>query len=644
MKKRILFLLSLSLTSCVSFKTNSINVILEKNKAFTTQDSYVKKVRPGEDVSFKIDFKLEYEFDSVNHGTYKDGTITVKNIYSPTRVVVTSKSSNIYRVKIKNDDSKGNITETSYIVKRGESIPLNVVAGSSYDFTGWTLSSSLKDGGELLSVNSKFNYFPRKSCTIYTNYVNKGVQKIVTYHANGGSALDGSDTTSFSHVVPKFSNIVKFPNTIIGTDMFKKEGHTLYSWNTKADGTGKDYGLGSRLDSMDSIELYAKWIEWSDPSKFTTELNEEGALDITGCSDHSDTVVVPEFINETKVTTIKADAFNSLEMSKIVLPKSITSIEDEAFNSCSNLTTFCMFDAIKKISDDIFLNTENVETIRINAVIPPRYVKGSDGFTANVFDYMRQMQGKKIIFFGGSTLYYGLNAETFLSRSNGIDFVEFGANMSVGMRFLAEIALHFANADDYFIGGVTYHTEGVGGTNSFHEICFQALEANYDMLTLVKYNQFSNVFKCFASFNNTREASLPFDYVALYKNKDSRGLRCDLKIYDPTIVFDNSPREIESSIFGTDSDIYFGDLDTRCIAKGVHYYMVGSPYNSNVTFSQEFKDKWNEVYPRTLGECDSFLYPMNYFYNGRYHLTTEGSKVFTNDVCDKLNDLGAFNS
>ena len=42
-------------------------------------------------------------------------------------------------------------------------------------------------------------------------------------------------------------------------DTFTREGYVLSSWNTKADGTGTSYAIGSEISTTEPVELYAIW-------------------------------------------------------------------------------------------------------------------------------------------------------------------------------------------------------------------------------------------------------------------------------------------------------------------------------------------------------------------------------------------------
>lgn len=86
------------------------------------------------------------------------------------------------------------------------------------------------------TVSAKLNY----TANIYT----------ITYNANGG---DGSNTTQRVIYGSTF--------TTKGSSVFTRFGYTLTSWNTKSDGSGTSYSLGSnyKYSTASGITLYAIW-------------------------------------------------------------------------------------------------------------------------------------------------------------------------------------------------------------------------------------------------------------------------------------------------------------------------------------------------------------------------------------------------
>ena len=50
---------------------------------------------------------------------------------------------------------------------------------------------------------------------------------------------------------------------VLNGSAFLREGHVFTGWNTKADGTGDWYQVGTRVPSGAVVTLYAQWQEFS---------------------------------------------------------------------------------------------------------------------------------------------------------------------------------------------------------------------------------------------------------------------------------------------------------------------------------------------------------------------------------------------
>ena len=77
----------------------------------------------------------------------------------------------------------------------------------------------------------------------------------VTYYGNGGLTAEGK--SSFEEYV-----VYSYGYYNDGS-AFLREGHVFTGWNTKADGTGDWYQVGTRVPSGAVVTLYAQWQEFS---------------------------------------------------------------------------------------------------------------------------------------------------------------------------------------------------------------------------------------------------------------------------------------------------------------------------------------------------------------------------------------------
>ncbi len=93
----------------------------------------------------------------------------------------------------------------------------------------------------------------------------------VTYNANGGSGTAPVDSSSPYEINSEV--------TILGQGDLTMEGHNFTGWNTAADGTGKSYAAGAKIEKLtENVTLYAQWtkqkftVTWMDG---TTQLEKD---------------------------------------------------------------------------------------------------------------------------------------------------------------------------------------------------------------------------------------------------------------------------------------------------------------------------------------------------------------------------------
>ena len=129
----------------------------------------------------------------------------------------------------------GASADVKYTVEKGigsrENVTIEVRLHDGYIFDGWSEGDAIVNGKQI--AKSKELTYTVNATKDTTLYLNTSMQ--VVYHTNGGeivkSGFDGTDTFSavFHHN----------PNTLPEQGYFAREGYTLTSYNTKADGTGE---------------------------------------------------------------------------------------------------------------------------------------------------------------------------------------------------------------------------------------------------------------------------------------------------------------------------------------------------------------------------------------------------------------------
>ena len=99
-------------------------------------------------------------------------------------------------------------------------------------------------------------------------------------------------------------------------------------------------------------------------------LLEDGSYAITGYSGASTELNIPSTYLRQKITSIARNAFNSQKLLSISMPSTITTIDDRAFQNCTELTSITIPNNVTTIGDYAFDGCTKLESITIgNSVI-----------------------------------------------------------------------------------------------------------------------------------------------------------------------------------------------------------------------------------------------------------------------------------
>ena len=132
-------------------------------------------------------------------------------------------------------NTQGGTSIAPVLVEEGELVPYKEPTRTGYIFNGWDYDFNKPITGNI-TINAKW----------------KAKKITVVYYEN-----DGSSTKSIQEIT------YGSQSTLFDKKTFTREGYTLQSWNTKADGSGTKYALGYTFNkfqaSEDGLTLYAQW-------------------------------------------------------------------------------------------------------------------------------------------------------------------------------------------------------------------------------------------------------------------------------------------------------------------------------------------------------------------------------------------------
>lgn len=483
----------------------------------------------------------------------------------------------------------------------------------------------------------------------------------IDYHANGGTGIDGAgQQLSISYDLRNHAR----PNTAIGTDLFRREGHTLVSWNTMPDGSGERIGLGSRVTVTPggSLTLYAQWEPWSDPGDFTAVLTEEG-MTITAYRGTDPRVVIPESIDGSPVTAIAAGAFTDCAAESVVFPKTMRNVEPGAFRNCA-LKSVTLFDNIVSIGDDGFQNCRDLQTLYINAIEAPYgYLYRRESVYADKVDLLIQARGqRKMVFYGGCSMWYNLDGGA-MQEALGSDYqvINMGLNGTVSSLVQMRILENFLEPGDIF-----FHTPELSSRPQLFltrdmgkddEVLWSGLEYNFDLFAMVDIRDFTGVFDSLTDYLSRKKAG--GSYLDCYTDSD------DNVYLDSTgsIPFFRSYtfEELEDKVYLNPDYIdpqamaYLEAEYDKLQARGVRIYVSYACVNMDEVPEEQQGNvaQMDELFRAAIEEMDGpvlisrlgdFLFRRDDFYDTNYHLRSDqasrNTEVWIRDLLAQLEKDG----
>lgn len=340
----------------------------------------------------------------------------------------------------------------------------------------------------------------------------------IRYEANGGVAKDGS--TSYL----KTYSLTVHPraNTALGTDLFTRDGYTLFCWNTQPNDSGEHIGLGSRLTlSGGERVLYAQWAEWSPAADFQW-VEEEDGVTITGCQNRDGTLVIPAELNGKPVLRLAAGAFRSLPADAVILPPGLQVIENGAFQNCS-FTELTLFDDLAEFSDAGFEACSSWKTLHINAKEAPYgYIFRKESGYADKVDLLILAQGKKkLVFYGGCSMWYNLEGSQ-ANRLFGSEYAILNLALNGTVNSAVQLQIMAAYLEP---GDILFHTPEISSRFQLMLITemreddsnfWCGLENNYDLFTLVDLRTVDGVLDSLCHYLSLKDKRT--DYYQFYSD------------------------------------------------------------------------------------------------------------------------------
>ena len=528
-----------------------------------------------------------------------------------------------------------------YDVCRGADLTVKLGFEENYtfdscDYRGYTAEE--KDGNILLTLPD-LRYSARVNIT--ARYL---AADGIRYHLNGGEFLSG-DTRSFFDEDIDLSNHMR-ANTNTGIDVMKRDGYTQTGWNTEADGSGDHIGLGSRVTVDDErTELYAEWKPWTDIDEFKYECVGEEVTMLSYDGANTEALVIPSVVENKPVTRIAAGFAGRLTADTVVFPPTLRTVEDGAFGR-GGIKHLYFYDTLCEISDEAFGIWFRIERVHINAMLAPRFLATVDHgrFADDMDRLILNADKKKMIFFGGCSMSYGLDSAYVENAFNG-DYVvcNMGVIGSTSATFQLDCITEYIGEGDIFIHAPEQMSMyQLLYLNAADARMFMMVEGNYDLLALADMRGVANFWHAYSSYTELRLQSDAGSYDDHNPHYNEYGDYCVERPGSPEDADYGSEPLFYMEVFkeGTVTisrmNEYYGRIEDR----GAEVFFSFAPLNENALSDSEKKQRtWlyfqskieNGLDMRfdVISSVTDYLMPGRYFFDTDYHLSSEGAVLRT---------------
>ena len=522
-------------------------VTLIATEGITVTSDNPVKVSDGGTATFKVSCANNIAVQSASHGIYDyaTGTLRITGVTDDLRVELIGEKVSFDTSKVYEYSFFGTGQDSSDRISGGITlgVRISVKAGlANRSFVGWSIGGSVEYGGSIVSTEREYTFVASPDhlvngkITLYANYSDANVYYI---HPNGGTVNGGTPnmTNSYYTIEPTTDNSLKVSlnkeyyeftecaSTFYDDGTFTRTGYVLVEYNTKPDGTGEGYSLGSKFPlPLDTSTLYCIWSPDTSHADFEYEdINiplptgtnaakaphwvEDGVI-ITAYKGDESTVTIPETLGGKTVIAIASGAFENKKMSTLVLNRRIISIDDGAFVSCKSLDKIYYPDGIYYIENDAFDEDSwsGVKSLYVNATIAPRYAWSLEGAYAVKFTRLLTNSDKeRIVIISGSSSFQGLSAAYLEALLDGrYCVVNFGTTRTTQGYMFLEAMGALTDEDDILLFAPENSAYMMGEPRLYWKT-LRDLEGMYNIFRHIDISGYTNVLGAFSEFNKGSE-------------------------------------------------------------------------------------------------------------------------------------------
>lgn len=487
----------------------------------------------------------------------------------------------------------------------------------------------------------------------FVNITTRTSAEGVYYHANGGEFTNVPEDYFL-----EWANAAegRRQNTDTGENAVR-EGYTLTGWNTRSDGSGESVCLGGRITVPQGtiVDLYAQWSKWTSSEQFDYEEYQDGIKLTAYTGGYTETLTLPGEIDGKTVIAVDEGFARNTDINILIMPDTLKRIEKNAFVNC-DIQTLYFFDTIEYVVNESFSGA-SIKTLHINARLAPRYLATSEvtEFADRMDRLILNRDKKKIIFFAGCSMSYGLNSqmvdEAFDGEYEIIDFGTMGETYAVAQldcisRFLSEgdIFVHAPEPSAPYQLMYSYTME---------PNVFLLCEGNFELISYMDMSDVSGVFTAFNIFNSIR---MKLDGGSYLDDSGLHNLYGDINIargtFGKDVSYDNYEYTYMLDYVTSSSISRLCDEYDNIAAMGATVMFSFAPVNYHGLTASAIEQKIWETFEReyrtglsargysVISSAEDYIFEGRYFYDTDYHLNDTGVVLRTEQLIEDLKNAG----
>lgn len=261
---------------------------------------------------------------------------------------------------------------------------------------------------------------------------------------------------------------------------------------------------------------------------------------------------------------------------------------------------------------------------------------------------LKNTEGKRMVFIGGSALPFGLDSALIASQFPGYGIVDFGMYASLGSNVMLDLSLENIHSEDI----VVFCPEIDSQTLSMYyngESLWQALDGDFGSLSLLESSTRERLFGDFYHFSQqkfkyTFQEKIELSGIYQKSSFDEYGdIKKELRPYNTMLGMADGTKTIsfDTAMISDEFLSYVNDYASEVRKKGASIYFGFVPMNRAGVANEDdidgFYDYLNEKLDfEILGNPHDSIMDKEWFFDTDFHLNGPGTTVYTRNMIQNL--------